>query len=166
MFAIAISVYYDEIDKKNPGRISKNLVKCCERLNINNIDVPPKMKDIEQFEKDNPDISVTIFEYGFEKIKEDENNIKEGIKINDVRVSPFALKRNHLVELLIIKEKVKDEIKMKLLKNHILLQKKSLSRLFRGSKYDKGLYYCKKCYCSFKLKGKLEKVHTRLCADN
>ena len=117
MFAIAISVYYDEIDKKNPG------------LNINNIDVPPKMKDIEQFEKDNPDISVTIFEYGFEKIKEDENNIKEGIKINDVRVSPFALKRNHLVELLIIKEKVKDEIKMKLLKNHILLQKKKFIKI-------------------------------------
>ena len=121
MYAIAISVYYDEINKKYPGRISKNLLKCCERLN-NNIDFPPKIKDIEQFEKDYPDISVTIFEYGFEKIKEDENNIKEGIKINDVRVSPFALKRNHLVELLIIKEKVKDEIKMKLLKNRILLQ--------------------------------------------
>ena len=110
MYAIAISVYYDEIDKKHPSRISKNLLKCCERLNIDNIEFPPKMKDIEQFEKDNFDISVTIFEYdGFQNIKKDENNTKEGIKINDVRVSPYALKRKHLVELLIIKERIKDE---------------------------------------------------------
>ena len=110
MYAIAISVYYDEIDKKHPSRISKNLLKCCERLNIDNIEFPPKMKDIEQFEKDNFDISVTIFEYdGFQNIKKDEHNTKEGIKINDVRVSPYALKRKHLVELLIIKERIKDE---------------------------------------------------------
>ena len=31
---------------------------------------------------------------------------------------------------------------------------KNLSRLFQESKYDKGLYYCKKCYCSFKSKEK------------
>ena len=55
---------------------------------------------------------------------------------------------------------------MKLLKNHILLQKKNLGRLFRGSKYDKGLYYCKKCYFSFKSKEKLEKIHIPLCTDN
>ena len=106
MYAIAISVYYDEIDKKHSNRISKNLLKCCEQLNIDNIEFPPKIKYIYQFEKDKPNISITIFEYdGFEKIKEDENNIKELIKINDVRVSPYVLKRKHLVELLIIKEK-------------------------------------------------------------
>ena len=58
--------------------------------------------------KDNLDIFITIFEYGgFHKIKEDDNddeNTKEGMLIKDVRVSPYALKRKHLVELLIIKD--------------------------------------------------------------
>ena len=68
LYAIVISVYYDEIDKKHSGRISKNLLKCCKRLNIDNINFPPKIKDIKQFEKDNPNILITIFEYdGFEK---------------------------------------------------------------------------------------------------
>ena len=63
LYATAISVYYDEIDKKHPTRISKNLLKCCERLNIDNMEFPPKIKDIEQFEKDNPDIPITLFKY-------------------------------------------------------------------------------------------------------
>ena len=54
LYAIVISVYYDEIHKKHPGRISKNLLKCCERLNIDNISFPPKIIDIKQFGKDNP----------------------------------------------------------------------------------------------------------------
>ena len=63
-----MSVYYDEIDKKHPNGISKNLLKRCEWLNIDNIEFPPKIIDIEQFE-DNHDISITIFEYdGFRNI--------------------------------------------------------------------------------------------------
>ena len=110
MYAIVISVFHDKIDKRVSVRISKKLWKCCERLNIENIEFPPKIKDIEKFEKNNTDISVTIFEYdGFQKIKEDEDNTKEGIKSNDVRVSPYALKRKHLVELSIIKDEIKDD---------------------------------------------------------
>ena len=95
--------------------------------------VPPTIRDIEQFEKDNPGISITIFEYGgFHKIKEDDNNnenTKEGIVIKDVRVSPYALKRKHLVELLIIKDK----------ENTHFTTIKSISRLLHGSKFDKVL---------------------------
>ena len=147
--------------KKHPSRISKKLLKCCERLNIENIEFPPKIKDVEQFEKHNPNISITIFEYdGFE------NNNMEGIKINDVRVSPYALKRKHLVELLIIIVKTKDENTNQIIEKSHFTMIKSLSRLFRGSKYDKGLHYCKKCYCSFRSKEKLENVHILLCMDN
>ena len=85
---------------------SKNLRKCFEGLNIDNINFPPTIRDIEQFDRDNPDISITIFACGsFHKIKEDDNineNTKEGTVIKDVRVAPYALKRKHLVELLII----------------------------------------------------------------
>ena len=160
LYAIAIiSIYYDEIDRKDANRISNKLLKCCERLNIENIEFPPKIKDIEQFERDNPNISFTIFKYdGFQKIKEDEDNTKEGIKINDVRVFPYALKRKHLVELLISNDKIKGISHFTVIKN--------LSGLFRDSKYNKALYYCKKCYSSFKSKEKLEKIHTPLCLDN
>ena len=36
---------------------SKNLRKCFEGLDIDNIKFPPTIRDIEQFDKDNPDIS-------------------------------------------------------------------------------------------------------------
>ena len=151
LYAIAISVYYDEIDKKYANRISKNLLKCCERLNIDNIEFPPKIKDIEQFGKSNPDISITIFEYdGFQKIKEDEDNTKEGIKTNDFRVSLCTLKRKH--------------DKIEVIKHFTTI--KNLPGLFRGSKYDKELHYCNKSYSSFKSKEKLEKIHIPLCLDN
>ena len=131
--------------------IQVEFLKTCKILNIDNINFPPKIKDIEQFEKDNPDISITIFEYdGFEKIKEDEYKIKERTKINDARVSPFD------------KDKDTDEI----IEISYFTTIKSLLRLFWGSKCDKGLYYCKNCYCSFKSKEKLEKVHTPLCVHN
>ena len=103
---------------------------------------------------------------GFHKIKEDENNTKEGIRIKDVRVSPYALKRKHLVELLIIKENIEDEDTNEIIEKSHFTTIKNLSSLFWGSKYDKGLYYCKKCYCLFKPKEKLEKVHIPLCTDN
>ena len=105
---------------------------------IKYIEFPPKIKDIEQFEKDNPNISITIFEYDvFVKIKDDkdEDNTKEEIKINDVRVSPYALKRKHLVELLIIKDKINGISHYTTIKN--------LSRLFRNCKYDEGLHIAK-----------------------
>ena len=108
LYATGISVFSDELGNKNLERISKKLLKCCEWLNIDNINFLPSIKDVEQFEKNDTDISITIFEYGvFHKIKEDDNdneNTKEWIVIKDVRVSTYALKRKHLVELLIVKE--------------------------------------------------------------
>ena len=156
LYSAGISVFIDELGNKNLERISKKLLKCCERLNVDNINFPPTTKDIEQFEKDNLDISVTIFEYGgFHKIKEDKNteNTKDGIVIKDVRVSPYALKRKHLGELLVIKDKEKTHF----------TTIKSISILLHGSKYDKGLYYCKKCYCSFKSEEKLNYTRKPLC---
>ena len=104
--------------------MSKKLLKCCEWLNIDNVNFPLTIIDIEQFEKDNPDIAITTFEYGsFHQIKEDDNNnenTKEGTVIKDVRVSPYASKRKHLVELLIIKDNEK--------KNFTVI--KSISRLY------------------------------------
>ena len=169
LYATGISVFSDKLGNQNLERISKKLLKCCEQLNIDNINFPPSIKDIEQFEKNNPDISITIFEYSvFHKIKENDNgddNTKEGIVIKDVRVSPHALKRKHLVELLIIKDKIKGIDTNEIIEKTHFTTIKSISRLFRGSKYDKRLYYCKKCYCSFQSEERLENIHIPLCTD-
>ena len=105
---------------------------------------------------------------GFHKIKEDNKdneNTKEGIVIKDVRVSPYALKRKHLVELLITKEKVKDKDTNKIIEKTHFTTIKNISRLSRGSKYDKGMYYSKKCYCSFSSEEILNNKHIPLCTD-
>ena len=124
LYATGISVFSDELGNKNLERTSKKLLKCCEQLNIDNINFPPSIKDIEQFEKDNPDISITIFEYSvFHKIKEDDNdddNTKEEIVIKYVRVSLHALKRKHLVKLLMIKDKIKGIGTNEIIEKHIL----------------------------------------------
>ena len=57
-YSTGLSVYYDEIDKINPSRVSKKLLKSCERLNIDNINFPTTIKDIQQFQKHNSDISI------------------------------------------------------------------------------------------------------------
>ena len=77
--------------------------------------------------------------------------------------SPHALKRKHLAELLIIKDKIKDIDTNKNIEKTHFTTIKSISRLFRGSKYDKGLYYFKKCYCSLQSEEKYELVHIPLC---
>ena len=82
-------------------------------------------------------------------------------------MSPHGLKRKHLFELLVIKEKVtKDtnEIIEKKKQKHFTTIK-NISRLFRGLKYDKGMYYCKKCYCSFSSEQKLNHSHILLCSN-
>ena len=79
-------------------------------------------------------ISIIQLQYlnfdGFHKIKEDENNTKEGIRIKDVRVSPYALKRKHLVELLIIEEKTEDEDTNEIIEKSHFTTIKNLSSLF------------------------------------
>ena len=52
LYATCISVFYDELGNENLERISKKLLIFCKRLNIDNINFPPSIKEIEQFEKD------------------------------------------------------------------------------------------------------------------
>ena len=65
------------------------------------------------------------------------------------------MQRKHLVEILIIRDAEKD----------YYLSIRNISRLSHGSKYDRGMYYCKKCYCSFKTPEILNNKHMLLCTD-
>ena len=67
--------------------------------------------------------------------------------------------------MLIIKDKVEDEDTNNIIEKTHFTTIKSTSRLFRGSKYDKGMYYSKKCYCSFSSEEKLENIHIPLCTN-
>ena len=175
-------VFFIIISIKNPGTITKKLLNYCKLLNIDNINFPPTIKDIEQLEKDNPNISITTFQHGGSKKIDDDNddsnnnnnsnnnnaftNIEKyddsesasvnintnqtntkklkreyRIKINDVRISPHAAQRKHLVELLIIRDG----------ENKHFFTISNISRLLSGSKHDRGMHYCKKCYCSFRI---------------
>ena len=52
LYATSISVFSDELGNKNLERISKKLLKYCERLNNNNnINFLRSIKDIEKFKK-------------------------------------------------------------------------------------------------------------------
>jgi len=51
--------------EKNPDRITKDLRKQAENMNWKDIEFPVTLKDIDKFEKQNPDISVNVF--GYEK---------------------------------------------------------------------------------------------------
>ena len=62
LYATEISVFSNDLGNENLERIYKKILKCCQRLNIDNINFPPTIKDIEQFEKDNPTITTTTFE--------------------------------------------------------------------------------------------------------
>ena len=74
LYATTISIFYNYLHKKNPGRINKKLPNYCKLLNFDNINFPPAIKHIQQFEKDNPTISITIFEFGGIKKIDDDNN--------------------------------------------------------------------------------------------
>ena len=51
------------------------MINHCKKLNTSNINFPPNGKDIDQFEKDNPQIAVSVFEYkGFKRINGEKTN--------------------------------------------------------------------------------------------
>ena len=57
-----------------------------------------------------------------------------------------------------IKDKIKDIDTNEVIEKTHFTTIKSISRLFRGSKYDKWLYYCKEYYSSFQWEEKLEDI--------
>ena len=73
------------------------------------------------------------------------------------------MKRDHLAELLIIKGGLKVEDTGTIVGREHYTAITSISALFRKSKLDTGLHYCRKCYCSYEDKEYLEKAHYPLC---
>ena len=131
------------LKNRDNERIDEDLIKKSEELNWVGIEFPVKLKKIDKFEKNNPDISINVFGY------EDE-------KPYPLRISQFV-DRTHCVDLLFITNKDTD--------HYCLI--KSLSRLLstQTSKGRRKQHYCRNCLQGYDQEEKLQN-HQRYCYDN
>ena len=124
----------------HPERIDTKLIKSTANFNCDGITFPVHLKQIDRFEKQNPTISVNVFDY-------------EKKKLTILRKTE-NYKRENIVDLLLIS---KGEVQ-----HYCVI--KNLSRLI-SSQYNKhqgGKYPCRECLNIFKTQKSLEK-HIKYC---
>ena len=80
--------------EKNPQRVDKELKLKENTLNMDGIEYPVSLKDIDKFGKQNPTISITVFSYN-------ENN-----KVFPLRVSEYVYTREVDIVLMLIAVKI------------------------------------------------------------
>ena len=129
--------------KDHPERIDKKLKEKENTLNMEGIEYPVSLKDIDKFEKQNPSIFITVFGY-------------EDKSVYVLRNSENT-NREHNVILLLIKEKGV---------NHYCLVK-NISRLLSSqvSKHDGKKYFCMRCLNPFNNQKALDK-HEEYCSNH
>ena len=129
--------------KDHPGRIDKKLKEKENTLNMEGIEYPVSLKDIDKFEKQNPSIFITVFGY------EDKN-------VYVLRNSENTNREHNVIHLLIKEKGV----------NHYCLVK-NLSRLLSSqvSKHDGKKYFCMRCLNPFNNQKALDK-HEEYCSNH
>ena len=135
---------------KHPSRIDKDLKSKEDTLNMEGIAYPVDFKDIKRFEKQNPDISISVLGYSKDE------------RIYPLRISKYTKvkkedERKHNITLLLIKNG--DNSHYCLINN--------LSRLLTSqvNNHKSKLYYCLNCLNGFDDPEKLEK-HKEYCSEN
>ena len=129
---------------KNAERIDEDLKSKENTLNMEGIEYPISLKDIKRFEKQNPDISVSVLGYSKDE------------KIYPLRTSKKENKRKYNIVLLLIKDG--DNSHYCLAKNLSALLSSQVNK--RKSK----LYFCLNCLNGFDTMEKLEK-HKEYCDE-
>ena len=129
----------------HPERIDKELMEKEDTLNMKGIEYPVSLKDIDRFEKQNPEISITVL--GF----------NENDKVYPLRSSDHIYIRKHNIILLLIE---RDGVK------HYCLVKNS-SRLLskQVSAHKEGTHICFRCLNPFWSHKSLEK-HWEYCRNH
>ena len=133
--------------KEHPERIDKDLKSKENTLNMEGIDYPVSLKDIKRFEKQNPDISVSVLGYSKDE------------KIYPLRRSKHAMKnkRKYNIVLLLIKDENNN--------SHYCLVKDESALLSSQVNKRKGkLYFCLNCLNGFDTPEKLEN-HKKYCEE-
>ena len=132
----------------NPDRIDKELMEKEDTLNMKNIQYPVSLKedrDISKFEKQNPEISITVL--GF----------NEKDKVHTLRCSDHVYNRKHNIILLLIE---RDGVK------HYCLVKNPSRLLSRQvSAHKEGTHFCFRCLNPFWSHKSLEK-HWEYCKNH
>ena len=126
----------------HPERIDKELMEKENTLNMEGIEYPVSLKDLNQFEKQNPSISITVYGY-------------EGKSVYPLRNSN-NMDREHKIRLMLIE---KDGVK------HYCLVK-NLSRLLSSqvSKQNGKKYFCDRCLNPFWCEKSLN-THLEYCSN-
>ena len=129
--------------EKNSERIDKKLKEKENTLNMEGIEYPVSLKDIDKFESQNPSISITVLGY-------------EGKRVYPLRNSNNTNREHDVILILIEEEGV----------NHYCLVK-NLSRLLSSqvSKHDGKRYFCKRCLNPFNNQKALDK-HEEYCSNH
>ena len=158
MYAIAIALF-DEALGKNPGRISKELIKYANAFNWHDIDFPPTYEDYITFERLNEAVSLNILY----------------VPLNEVNICPEHIsKRNFDKKHQVVLVKIGDDkgkwhflaLPSNLDEDGIRRPKKSISRLMEGiSSNSHDDFYCYGCLHSFQTEIAL-KNHVDLCKNN
>ena len=134
---------------KNAERIDKDLKSKEDTLNMEGIAYPVDFKGINRFEKQNPDISISVLGYSKDEL------------IYPLRISKFTKSKK--------KDERKHNITLLLIKNgdnsHYCYVKK-LSALLSSqvNKHDHKLYYCLNCLNGYDKPEKLEQ-HKEYCSE-
>ena len=129
----------------HPERIDKELMEKDDNLNMEGIEYPVSLKDISKFEKQNPNISITVF--GF----------NEKNKVYPLRVSEHIYNREVDIILLLIE---RDGVK------HYCLVKNSSRLLSKQiSAHKEGTHICFRCLNPFWTHKSLEK-HWEYCRNH
>ena len=134
---------------KDAGRIDKDLKSKENTLNMEGIKYPVNIKkDIKRFEKQNPDISISILGYSKDE------------KIYPLRRSKHAMKnkRKHNIILLLIKDEDGDN------SHYCLVKDESALLSSQVNKHKSKLYFCLNCLNGFDTPEKLEK-HKEYCEE-
>ena len=132
--------------KEHPERIDEDLKSKENTLNMEGIAYPVDFKDIKRFEKQNPDISISILGYSKEE------------RVYPLRISKKEKERKYNIVLLLIKDEEGDNSHYCLVKN--------LSALLSSQVNNHGhkLYFCLNCLNGFDEPEKLDK-HKEYCDE-
>ena len=158
MYGIAIALFHEALGK-NPGRISKELIKYANAFNWHDIDFPPTYEDYITFERLNEAVSLNILY----------------VPLNEVNICPEHIsKRNFDKKHQVVLVKIGDDkgkwhflaLPSNLDEDGIRRPKKSISRLMEGiSSNSHDDFYCYGCLHSFQTEIAL-KNHVDLCKNN
>ena len=133
----------------HPERIDKDLKSKEHTLNMEGINYPVELRNIKRFEKQNPDISISILGYSKDE------------RIYPLRISKFTKvkkedERKYNIVLLLIKNGDNS--------HYCLVKKLSALLSSQVNKHDHKLYFCLNCLNGYDDPEKLEK-HKKYCSE-